>query len=77
MDRDDLLIWDARDLKGHSRKLKNRAWRRIIEKNSFSQRNVKAWNNLEEMVHAKTTRELKQIQIWDSMSITLFPVCHS
>ena len=59
LDRQDLLIWDKRNTRGHKRKLKDN-YRRNLKKNSFPHRVVDVWNNLDKTtVCAKTIHEFK------------------
>ena len=60
LDTEDLLIWDTRDTRRHGKKLKKDICRRDIQKCSFPQRCVEAWNGLEKgIVHARTVDEFK------------------
>ena len=55
LDREDLLIWDTRNTRGHEKKLKKDNYRRDVKRNSFPHRVVDVWNNLDEkLVCAKT-----------------------
>ena len=54
LDRDDLLVWDTWETRGHRRKLKKSTCRRDIKMKSFPQRSVDTWNGLDkEAVQAK------------------------
>lgn len=60
LDREDLLIWDTRNTRGHGKKLKKDNYRRDVKRNSFPHRVVDVWNNLDEkIVCAKTIHEFK------------------
>ena len=53
--RENLLIWNTRDTRGHKTKLKKDNGRRDINKFSLLQGCVEAWNGLEKgIVHAGT-----------------------
>ena len=58
-DREDLLNWDMRDIRGHRRKLKKDSLRRNL-KNSFPHRVVDALNSLDKaIVCAETIHKFK------------------
>ena len=54
LDRENLLLWNTRETRGHGRKLKKSTCRRDIMMKSFPQRSVDIWNGLDkEVVQAK------------------------
>ena len=60
MDRDDLVVRDERNTRGHGRKIKVNACRRDIKKYSFPHRCIQTWNGLDqETVCAKTIQSFK------------------
>ena len=60
MDNEDLFMWDPRDTRGHSKKLKKTACRRDVKKYSFPNRSIEIWNNLDEtVVQARNIHEFK------------------
>ena len=61
LDRGDLVIRDFSSTRGHEKKVKRAACRKDIKKNSFPQRTVGIWNELEkEVVNAKTILDFKE-----------------
>ncbi|MPC54191.1 hypothetical protein E2C01_048099 [Portunus trituberculatus] len=62
LDRENLLIWDTSDTRGHGKKLRKDNCRRDIKKFSFPQRCVKVWNSLDKgIIEARTISEFKEM----------------
>ena len=60
VDNEYLFMWDSRDTRGHSMKLKKTACRRDVKKHSFPNRSIEIWNNLDEtVVQARNIHEFK------------------
>ena len=60
LDREDLLVWDTRETRGHGRKVKKSTCRRDMEMKSFPQGSVDIWNGLDqEVVQAKSITAFK------------------
>ncbi len=47
VDRSDLFLWNARNMRGHGKKLRADNCRRDIKKFSFLQRSIEVWNKLD------------------------------
>ena len=61
IDREELLVWDSRETRGHGCKLRKSNYRRDIKKNSFPHRNVDTWNRLDnKVVQAKSISIFKE-----------------
>ncbi len=60
LDRDDLIIWDTRNTKGHDERIKKKSCRRDIKKKSFPHSLVDVWNGLkEELVQSEKISKFK------------------
>ena len=60
LDRDDWIVWDEGEQRGHGKKLKKTRCRKDIKKFSFPYRCVDDWNKLsEEVVKAKNVQAFK------------------
>ena len=61
LDRDDWIVWDEREQRGHGRKLKRTRCRKDIKKYSFPYRCVDDWNKLsKEVVEGKSIQSFKR-----------------
>ena len=53
-------MWDPRDIRGHSKKLKKTACRGDVKKYSFPNRSIEIWNSLDKVVvQAKNIHDFK------------------
>ncbi|MPC99772.1 hypothetical protein E2C01_095208 [Portunus trituberculatus] len=50
VDKEDSLVWDSRNTRGHGMKLKKTMCRREMREYSFPNRSIEIWNNLNETV---------------------------